>query len=316
VTRTLTDFFINNRHTARARVSLERFAISSRIARSAANWLFNKVGPSGKTLLYKSRAGLFRDYERSIAPGQWRIESPPFHMSLPLRADWAWLDWNLALATLGHEWEIKDFYAQLLTSPFRPDLFCDIGANYGTHSALFLSAGTPCVAFEPNPDCYQYFQSVLALNKFPEVSWHQIALGDQNCDAILEFPVRDTWLGTIKPINAAKKADTINIAVTVRRLDDLDIPVCSTFCKIDTEGNELAVLRGGVRFFQERCCFFIFESHRGSDRSHLFDFIADLGFHVETLPVIDIQKHNALEKSAFVAAKKKNFLARRLRPQP
>jgi FkbM family methyltransferase len=259
---------------------------------------------------------LFRNYESSIAPGHWRIESPPFHLSLPLRADWAWLDWNLALATLGHEWEIKDFYAKLLTSSFRPDLFCDIGANYGTHSALFLSAGTPCISFEPNPECYKYLQSVLALNKFREVSWHQLAIGDQNCDAILEFPERDTWLGTIKPLDSAKTIDTTNILVPVRRLDDLNIPVCNTFCKIDTEGSELAVLRGGSRFFQERCHFFIFESHRSSDRAQLFDFVADLGFCIETLPVSHIQISNPLEQSAFVTAKKKNFLARRIRQQP
>src|SRR5262249_16352256 len=149
-------------------------------ARQVINHLYNTAGPSGKSAFYRRSAKIFRDHQGYFSSGEWVLNAPPFSLKMPLRKDWAWLDWDLALSALGHEPDIKDFYVKLLTSPFRPSVFCDIGANYGVHTALFLSAGVPSLAFEPNPTCYAYFETLGSLNRFHRVIWHPIALGDCN----------------------------------------------------------------------------------------------------------------------------------------
>jgi hypothetical protein len=70
-----------------------------------------------------------------------------------------WLDWFLALATLGDDSTVKKTYAAIVSSSRKPDLFLDVGANYGTHSLLFLAHGIRTWSFEPNARCYYSKQS-------------------------------------------------------------------------------------------------------------------------------------------------------------
>jgi hypothetical protein len=76
------------------------------------------------------------------ADGLWRLRFAGTQIVLPLRRESFWLDWGFALGVLGHDAEVKRTYEMLLLSD-RPDLFIDIGANYGTHSMLMAAAGHP-----------------------------------------------------------------------------------------------------------------------------------------------------------------------------
>jgi hypothetical protein len=100
------------------------------------------------------------------------------------------------------------------------------------------------------------------------------------------------------------------IPVSVRRLDDLDIQCERCFVKIDAEGFELNVIRGGRGFLADRCPFFIFESNHGDDRKELFTEISTLGFSIEPLPVCEIDESRSLTVNDFKAATGCNFLAR------
>src|ERR1700722_9247274 len=51
----------------------------------------------------------------------------------------------------GHDSELKQTYASLIQLEHPPRLVLDIGANYGTHSIIFLSHDIETVSFEPNP---------------------------------------------------------------------------------------------------------------------------------------------------------------------
>ena len=176
--RTLTDFVVNNRYTRPLRIGAERRALAFKNVREVANRLYNVAGPAHKSALYQRSAKIYRDYRGFFTAGVWNIFAPPFSLKMPLREDWVWLDWDLALSAVGHEPEIKDFYVKLLNSRFKPDIFCDIGANYGIHSALFLSAGIPSMAFEPNPACKAYFNILHSLNRFEHMTWYPVALGE------------------------------------------------------------------------------------------------------------------------------------------
>ena len=223
----------------------------------------------------------------------------------------------MALAVLGHDAEIKDFYVKILHSRFRPNVFYDIGANYGTHTALFLSAGVRSVAFEPNPSCLPYFKLLAELNDFKDATWEPVALGDANGEVTLAFPEMETWLGSIRLDNFDNNADgsprenITELTVPIRRLDDHPTLAERCFAKIDAEGSEIRVIRGGRAFFRDRCPFFVFESNHPAGRDEIFDEIASLRFSIEALPIRDIEELAALSRGAFIEAQGTNFLARR-----
>jgi hypothetical protein len=91
-------------------------------------------------------AHIFEHSERQGAPGTWPITFLGRRILLPLRKETFWLDWGLSLATLGHDSDVKQTYRTLLQSLRRPDLFIDVGANYGTHSVLFLGSGVETIS--------------------------------------------------------------------------------------------------------------------------------------------------------------------------
>ncbi len=138
---------------------------------------------------------IFRDHDRPIDAGNWRLEFAGKPFLLPISGNNAWLEWDLAISACGHELELKLTYETLIRS-HRPGQFFDIGANYGQHSLLFLIHGVPTVSFEPNPACHHYFRRCCELNGV-ECGLQPIALDAEEGTADLWFPETGTWLGTI-----------------------------------------------------------------------------------------------------------------------
>ena len=312
--RRLVDYVIDNRFTRPARAALERRAFAWPPIRAWVNGRHNRTNAEGRIALYHRSAKIFRGHDGRFKTGVWDIDVPPFRLRMPLRPEQAWLDWDTALSALGHDAEIKDFYASILTSDLRPDLFCDIGANYGVHTFLMRSAGVPALAFEPNPACAEYFHRLEQLNGFDDVRREPIALGDFTGTARLTFPETETWLGTIHMADdlVPPEVSGATIETPVKRLDDLAIEAERCLVKIDAEGSELRVIRGGRRFLADCSAFVVFESNRAEDRAELFDEFTRLGFSIEGLPMPDIQRSQSLARDAFLAAPGVNFVARNL----
>lgn len=127
---------------------------------------------------------------------------------------------------------------------YAPRHILDIGANVGDFSRDFLQAFPDCVPtlVEPNPYC----EEALARTPFER---HMVAASDENGEAEL-FLSKD-WLqstGTsLYRENSRYFSDEIMIRQTAPkvRLDDLFAGRRFDFVKIDTQGSELDVLRGG-----------------------------------------------------------------------
>src|SRR5437016_329421 len=81
-------------------------------------------------------ANLFREAHEQVDEGVWTVNFIGKPIQVPLNPHRCWLDWDYAVSILGHDAEIKRTYASLIMSSIAPDLFVDIGANYGTHSLL------------------------------------------------------------------------------------------------------------------------------------------------------------------------------------
>jgi len=157
-----------------------------------------------------------------VATGEWSIRFVNQKIRVPLSPSWSGLDWDFAVSVIGHDTEIKQTYAALVTSDQRPSLFLDIGANYGTHSILFLMVGIPVIAFEPNPICFPLFQAVCELNGV-ECRWEQVAIGSKVGQTELVYPEKGTWWGSVSSdvISTLKKSEGLIIKqVPLKKLDD------------------------------------------------------------------------------------------------
>ena len=140
----------------------------------ALNYIYNRSPPGMKRRIYRRLAKL----PAAAAPskGQWRTSLPNRKtLIVPLNGDWP--SWDSALATLGHDQEVKYTYFELLGSELSPSQFIDVGANYGSHSLLMQMSGVPTLAFEPNPECVSVFERWAAVNGIiPEIE--TVALDD------------------------------------------------------------------------------------------------------------------------------------------
>ena len=156
------------------------------------------------------------------------------------------LRWDLAREMRRGEREIH--LVPRLADPRRVSI--DVGANRGVWTEAMRRHSRSVVAFEPNPKMFADLQRRIG----PGVTALPHALSDRSGTGELRIPRRRKGFsnqgGTIAHESLG---DTAYGAVTVelRRLDDLDLGEVGLM-KIDVEGHELAVLRGGARLIA-RC---------------------------------------------------------------
>jgi FkbM family methyltransferase len=232
---------------------------------------------------------------------------------LPLRPSWAWLDWELAISSLGHDFEVKQTYAALIRSDRSLSLFLDVGANYGMHSALFLSAGIPVIAFEPNRQCRDYFERVCKLNGLSG-RWEEVAVGDRFGEVELVYPEHETWLGSVNldvAANLRKGSNVLLDQVPLRKLDDyLDqMHRGEILIKIDVEGFECEVIRGASRLLRERAPKVIFESNKVETRAEIIELWRERKYEVFPLPYKPSTALHPLSTIQFLSSRMTNFIA-------
>ena len=126
----------------------------------------------------------------------------------------------------------------------------DVGANHGDYSAILVGLARDVIAVEPNPDVVRVLEARLGDDiRRQRLQLVRGALGAEAGTARLFIPDAGSALGSLDapPIATGGKA----IEVLVRRLDDLVRGHRVGFIKIDVEGYEAAVLRGGMAIISE-----------------------------------------------------------------
>jgi FkbM family methyltransferase len=311
-------FFIaklsENRFTTPVKRSIVRSVAASRGTRAILNQYYNILGDQAKSRFHGRYAKVFREQSGPhLAPGEWIVYFGNRTIWLPLRPLWSWLDWDSAISIVGHDIEVKQTYSELVASQDRPELFIDIGANYGTHSILFMSAGIPTISFEPNQKCFSYFEAVCALNGF-KGRWERVAIGDKVGHVELVYPQNETSLGSIAPdvVSNMKEAGELTTQkVLVRKLDDYlpEIAHKNILIKIDVEGFEREVILGGVRLIERYKPKIIFESIEAKTRWSFGQLLFDCGYSVNSLPWRPYAPAIPLGMEEFVASSASNFIA-------
>jgi FkbM family methyltransferase len=291
--------------------SICRYAVTHTNTRKWLNKFYNKLNQKERIVFHYFFARIFRNKKSPPINAVWTIQFNGKDIQMPLRTESLWLDWDLAVSIMGHDLEIKYFYEKLIHSK-KPATFFDIGANYGTHSLLFLSQGIKAITFEPNPDCKPIFEGLLNANSVTGQA-EQYAIGETNSFAELVFPKTDTWNGTLQANylgDLSTFQDITRIKVEIISLDNYvaRYNIKPDIIKIDTEGFELNVLKGARKTLQESHPVIVFESNKSSEREDLFKELDSSGYNI-----YDIEKYFTGDppyvESVFIHSGKTNFVA-------
>lgn len=151
-------------------------------------------------------------------------------------------------------------------------LCLDIGANFGVMGQALESAGFEVVSFEPQPDVFNI------LKKNVVGPCHNVGLGDIagtfSMPKIL-YGAKANYGGQ----SIGFRSDLGSIPVSVVTLDSLGLDV--GFMKIDVEGFEERVLRGGVDTIKRCRPIMYIEDDRVERRDSLRKYIVSLGYTIE-----------------------------------
>lgn len=150
----------------------------------------------------------------------------------------------------GFEQEEIDFMLKTLE---KDDIFLDIGSNIGLFSLLAskkVGAKGKIICFEPAPTTYKRLLENIDLNQFQNIEPRNIGLSDSEGE--LKFYFSDTgfdaW-NSFAPDYRLKKSITINTFTLDKQLENIDKSKIK-IVKIDVEGWEKFVIKGGKSFFQ------------------------------------------------------------------
>ncbi|KAF2333103.1 FkbM family methyltransferase [Flavobacterium daemonense] len=158
------------------------------------------------------------------------------------------------------------------------DHFLDVGANVGHYSLIAASkTGANVIAIEPVPQTFKRLQQNIKLNNLQDkVILHNIGLSDS--DGVLFFT---EGLNTTNRVSSSQSG----IEVGVKSLDNLFCNNELNLIKIDVEGYEWFVLKGGIKTLNKKeTNVIIIELNDSSenfniDESKVIDMLTNAGFN-------------------------------------
>ncbi len=188
-----------------------------------------------------------------------------------------------------------------------PGIFIDIGAHTGFYSLVSLKCSKKnyVIAAEPLPINFYRIISNLRLNNYDNsrASLLNMAISDKN--GKVKFSTNTQWSYLSKGGRISENGQTINVI----KLDSIKINIPNykvNAIKIDTEGEDLKVLNGGINLIKTNKPKIIIET-RVHNFEQIFKFLTGLGYDVvytSTNNLITSHKqiefeHNEVTKDIF-----------------
>ena len=160
----------------------------------------------------------------------------------------------------------------------------DVGANYGAYAltaAACVGEHGRVTAFEPASATAAYLDRSIAENAFTNVRIVRCALSDRNGEATLSL-CENAELNTLQGT-----ADTAGEVVCLRTLDDCrgEFDAASIdFLKLDAEGEEARVIRGGRTLLETTSPLVMFELKHGNQaNTGLLQEMNQIGYQIYAL---------------------------------
>jgi FkbM family methyltransferase len=189
---------------------------------------------------------------------------------------------GLALATYGecNETEVQC----LLALAQNPGTVVEVGANMGIHTIPLAQAlhtqGRRLVAFEPQPVVFQQLCANLTLNGLMNVTAWPYACGEKT--GVVSFAQPDYLkvgnFGGVSMSSSAPVAGAVSVQVPCVKLDDMLRHERVGLLKVDVEGFELKVLKGGSATLQQSRPLLYVENDRPDNSRELIEWLWGIGY--------------------------------------
>ena len=220
----------------------------------------NPVAIFGVTRFHGDEVEVLEDCDVAIISGDGSISS-----------------WVYQTRRLDYDRNMLDYVAPFI----KPDAVAlDIGAFIGSHTVEYLKRASFVVAFEPNPTAF----SCLRYN-CPNAFTHNVALGDR---------ARNRYWTRIYPnCGGSYLSDEPSpgcATVAVKTLDSLMLLERIGYAKIDAEGCEVEVLRGGRETFLKHKPVLCIEVNQpalkrtGTSDAELYTLLTQYGYEWKEIP--------------------------------
>lgn len=168
--------------------------------------------------------------------------------------------------------EANDLLAERIVTRLPCSGFLDIGAHIGSIMGEVARHCPTITAIEAMPDKANRLR-----RKFPSAEIHCCALSDHEGEATFYVNVRQSGYSSLAP-----GAGTREIRVPLRTLDSLFPDASWDLVKIDVEGAEEGVVRGGVKLIDRCRPVILFESGPaealGYTKAGMWSFFNELGY--------------------------------------
>ena len=206
-------------------------------------------------------------------------------------------------------------YLEFVSRIIRPGDCCvDVGANFGVYSLVMASRGAAVVAFEPGVAALESLRSNIALNPLANVTVMPTAVSDSDGSAELHHVGGLTTFslgGTPETRSETVSLTTLDHALGTRRTD---------FIKIDVEGHEPMVLRGGRGVLGRDKPVVLFEnsitalSRNGADSAESQQILEGLGYALYSYEGAKLRRVHELGNANYFAVHQESLLRERLEP--
>ena len=206
----------------------------------------------------------------------------------------SWQAWTADGRPAAWDGSIMSFFLEKLQSIENPVMF-DIGASTGSFCLLpLLHPSTKQVyAFEPVPLIFDILWSNIQLNKLQDKVYpHPFALSNFVGTAMMKIP-SDAAMGLAcigKPLRFPTQRE---VEVSVKSIDSLNLGKVDII-KIDTEGCELPILRGGETTIKTHHPMMLIENNPINTQQFGYDYrdvrklLENWGAHYKEVGVEDI----------------------------
>lgn len=168
----------------------------------------------------------------------------------------------------------------------------DIGANYGLFSLSMAQSVGPTGkvwSFEPATTTAAFLAESININGYTHVTLDRRGVSDREGAARLSLNKNSELNEIVREENSTAPCETISlVSLDVARnehaWDDID------FIKIDAEGEEAAIIRGGRTFFQDQSPLIQYEVKAGADvHLELVNLFHEIGYaSYRLVPGLDI----------------------------
>jgi FkbM family methyltransferase len=188
----------------------------------------------------------------------------------------------------------------------------DIGVHIGIYARHFAKYTRCVLGFEANPKSAAFAKR--SLNGVATIEW--VALSSEAGTGLLRIPADEenrsdlVAFGTLSPTNMLGGLRFQEVVVPVRTLDDFDLPTVG-FVKIDVEGHEEAVLKGGEKLLARDRPVYMIEieerHHAGALRrivQYFDEWEYDASFYdgtkMRTIKEFKQQQHQAMDSRIYI----------------